>query len=454
MYTYRRENFLSYKVALVSLGCSKNLVDSEVMLNILSSNSYELTQDTNIADVIIVNTCGFIESAKQESIDNIIELGQLKNNGNCKVLIASGCLAERYKEDLITEMPELDAVIGTGDYKSILEVIESAMSGSKVVKYGNQESVDIHELPRVISTIAASTYLKIAEGCDNRCTYCIIPSLRGKYRSRRFEDIMKEATQLAKQGIKEFNVIAQDTTRYGMDLYGKYRIAELLDELSKIEGVEWIRLQYSYPDEFNDDLINIIATNDKVCKYLDIPIQHASNAVLKRMGRRTTKEEIKDLVTKLRNTVPNIALRTSLIVGFPGETENDFKELVDFVKDIRFDRLGVFTYSREEDTPAFQMGEQVEEDVKMKRQERIMLLQSDISLDNNQKMVGKVIKVLIEGLEGNKYYGRSYKDAPEIDGNVFFSSKEKHNPGEFTYVKIVEASEYDLIGEEIYEYSK
>jgi ribosomal protein S12 methylthiotransferase len=445
---------LKYKVALVSLGCSKNLVDSEVMLNILSSNSYELTQDTNIADVIIVNTCGFIESAKQESIDNIIELGQLKNNGNCKVLIASGCLAERYKEDLITEMPELDAVIGTGDYKSILEVIESAMSGSKVVKYGNQESVDIHELPRVISTIAASTYLKIAEGCDNRCTYCIIPSLRGKYRSRRFEDIMKEATQLAKQGIKEFNVIAQDTTRYGMDLYGKYRIAELLDELSKIEGVEWIRLQYSYPDEFNDDLINIIATNDKVCKYLDIPIQHASNAVLKRMGRRTTKEEIKDLVTKLRNTVPNIALRTSLIVGFPGETENDFKELVDFVKDIRFDRLGVFTYSREEDTPAFQMGEQVEEDVKMKRQERIMLLQSDISLDNNQKMVGKVIKVLIEGLEGNKYYGRSYKDAPEIDGNVFFSSKEKHNPGEFTYVKIVEASEYDLIGEEIYEYSK
>lgn len=454
MYTYRREKFLNYKVALVSLGCSKNLVDSEVMLNILSSNSYKLTQDTNKADIIIVNTCGFIESAKQESIDNIIELGQLKNNGNCKVLIASGCLAERYKGDLINGMPELDAVIGTGDYKSILEVIESAMSGSKVVKYGNQESIDIHELPRVISTVAASTYLKIAEGCDNRCTYCIIPSLRGKYRSRRFEDIIKEAAQLAGQGIKELNVIAQDTTRYGMDLYGKYRIAELLDELSKIEGIEWIRLQYSYPDEFDDDLINIIATNDKVCKYLDIPIQHASNAILKRMGRRTTKEEIKDLVTKLRGKIPNIALRTSLIVGFPGETENDFKELVDFVKDIRFDRLGVFTYSREEDTPAFQMEEQVDDEIKLKRQERIMLLQSDISLDNNQKMVGKVIKVFIEGIESNKYYGRSYKDAPEIDGNVFFSSKEKHNPGEFTYVKIVEASEYDLIGEEMNEYSK
>lgn len=454
MYTYRREKFLSYKVALVSLGCSKNLVDSEVMLNILSSNSYTLTQDTNKADVIIVNTCGFIESAKQESIDNIIELGQLKTNGNCKVLIASGCLAERYKEDLINEMPELDAVIGTGDYKNILEVIDSAMSGSKVVKFGNQESVDIHELPRVISTIAASTYLKIAEGCDNRCTYCIIPSLRGKYRSRRFEDIIREATVLSGQGIKELNVIAQDTTRYGMDLYGKYRIAELLDELRKIEGIEWIRLQYSYPDEFDDDLINIIATNDKICKYLDIPIQHASNKILKRMARRTTKEEIKDLVVKLRGKIPNIALRTSLIVGFPGETEDDFKELVDFVKETRFDRLGVFTYSREEDTPAYKMDEQVDEEVKLKRQERIMLLQSDISLDNNQKMVGKVLKVLIEGMEGKKYYGRSYKDAPEIDGNVFFSSKEKHNPGDFTYVKIVEASEYDLIGEEINEYSK
>jgi ribosomal protein S12 methylthiotransferase len=424
------------------------------MLNILSCNSYKLTQDTNEADVIIVNTCGFIESAKQESVDSIIELGQLKNNGKCKVLIASGCLAERYKEDLINEMPELDAVIGTGDYKGILEVIESAMAGRKVIKYGNQENVDIHDLPRVISTIAASTYLKIAEGCDNRCTYCIIPSLRGKYRSRRFEDIIKEATQLAGMGIKEINVIAQDTTRYGMDLYGKYRIAELLDELSKIEGIEWIRLQYSYPDEFEDDLIDIIAANDKICKYLDIPIQHASNSILKRMGRRTTKEEIKDLVIKLRRKIPNIALRTSLIVGFPGETESDFKELVDFVKDIRFDRLGVFTYSREEDTPAFQMNDQVPDEIKSKRQERIMLLQSDISLDNNQKMVGKVVKVFIEGIEGNKYYGRSYKDAPEIDGNVFFSSKEKHSPGEFTYVKIIEASEYDLIGVEINEYSK
>jgi len=445
---------LSYKVALVSLGCSKNLVDSEVMLNILSSNSYKLTRNTNIADVIIVNTCGFIESAKQESIDSIIELGQLKNTGSCKVLIASGCLAERYHDDLMREIPELDAVIGTGDYKNILEVIESALTGNKVVKYGNQENVDIHELPRIISATTASTYLKIAEGCDNRCTYCIIPKLRGKYRSRNFEDIIKEANQLAAQGIKELNIIAQDTTRYGMDLYGKYRIAELLDELSKIERIEWIRLLYSYPDEFDDELIDVMANNDKVCKYLDIPIQHASDKILKRMGRRTTKEEIKELVNKLRSKIPNIALRTTLIVGFPGETEEDYKELVDFVKEIRFDRLGVFTYSREEDTPAYQMEEQVEQDVKLKRQERIMLLQSDISMDNNQKMVERMLKVLIEGKEGKKYFGRSYKDAPEIDGNVFFSSDEKHNPGEFTYVKIIEAAEYDLIGEEINEYSK
>jgi ribosomal protein S12 methylthiotransferase len=448
------ENFLSYKVALVSLGCSKNLIDSEVMLDILSNNSYSLTQNTMEAEVIIINTCGFIESAKQESIDNIIELGQLKNNGSCKVLIASGCLAERYKNELIDEMPELDGVIGTGDYKNIIEVIESALAGSKVVKYGNQESVDIHELPRVVSTGAASTYLKIAEGCDNRCTYCIIPQLRGKYRSRRFEDILKEAAQLAAQGIKELNIIAQDTTRYGMDLYGKYRIGELLDEISKIDGIEWIRMLYSYPDEFDDGLIDMLAENDKICKYLDIPIQHASNRILKRMGRRTTKEEIKELVGKLRRKIPNIALRTSLIVGFPGETEEDFKELVDFVKELRFDRLGVFTYSREEDTPAYQMEEQIEEDIKLKRQERIMLLQGDISMDNNQKMVGRVVKVLIEGIDGKKYYGRSYKDAPEIDGNVFFSSVEKYNPGDFTYVKIIEASEYDLIGEEINEYSK
>jgi ribosomal protein S12 methylthiotransferase len=328
------------------------------------------------------------------------------------------------------------------------------MKGSKVVKFGNQEIVDIDDLPRVISTTGASTFLKIAEGCDNRCTYCIIPKLRGRYRSRHFEDIIKEAEILAEQGIKEFNVIAQDTTRYGKDIYGEYRIAELLQELSKIEGIEWVRLLYSYPDVFDDRLIDVMAGNDKICKYLDIPVQHASNRILKRMGRRTTKEEILELIKKLRKRIPDIALRTSLIVGFPGETDEDFKELVDFVKEARFDRLGVFTYSREEDTPAYEMEEQIDEETKLKRQERIMLLQSDISYDNNQRMVGKILKVLVEGNENRRYYGRSSKDAPEIDGNVFFTSKLKHKPGDFTHVKITEAAEYDLMGEEINESSK
>lgn len=445
---------LNLNVALVSLGCSKNLIDSEVMLNILASNKYKLTKNVEDADIIIVNTCGFIESAKQESIDNIIELGQLKKNGKCKVLIAAGCLAERYKEELLNEMPELNAVIGTGDYKNILEVIESAMQGNKVVMFGNQENVDIYDLPRVISTTASSTYLKIAEGCDNRCTYCIIPKLRGKYRSRRIEDIVREAKLLAKQGIKEFNIIAQDTSRYGKDLYGEYKISELLQEICNIEGVEWVRLLYTYPDEFDDKLINVIASNDKICKYLDIPVQHASNRILKRMGRRTTNEEVLELIKKLRRMIPDITLRTSLIVGFPGESEDDFKELVDFVKEVKFDRLGVFNYSREEDTPAYEMEAQIDDETKLKRQERIMLLQSDISYDKNQLMIGKTLKILVEGTEQNKYYGRSSKDAPEIDGIVFFASKDMLKPGDFTYVKITEASEYDLMGEEINEYSK
>lgn len=446
--------FLSLNVTLVSLGCSKNLIDSEVMLNILASKNYKFTKNTKNADIIIINTCGFIESAKQESIDNIIELGQLKKSGKCKSLIAAGCLAERYKEELIKEMPELDAVIGTGDYKNILEVIDSTLQGNKVVRFGNQENVDIYDLPRVISTTASSTYLKIAEGCDNRCTYCIIPKLRGRYRSRRFEDIVSEAKLLAEQGIKEFNIIAQDTSRYGKDLYGEYKIAELLQEISSIEGIKWIRLLYTYPDEFDDKLINVIADNDKICNYLDIPIQHASNRILKRMGRRTTKEEILELIKKLRKRIPDIALRTTLIVGFPGESEEDFKELVDFVKEVQFDRLGVFTYSREEDTPAYDMEDQIDEEIKLKRQERIMLLQSDISYDKNQKITGKIYEVLVEGIEHKKYYGRSSKDAPEIDGTVFFTSKDILKPGDFTYVKINEASEYDLMGEEINEYSK
>ncbi len=438
---------MKLKTAIISLGCSKNLVDSEVMVQSILNDNYEITNDAQTADVIIINTCGFIESAKQESIDTILEMAECKKSGKCKVLIASGCMAERYKEELIKEMPELDAVIGTGDYKEITDVINRALQGEKVVRYGHQELVDIDKLPRRISTFGSSAYLKIAEGCDNRCTYCIIPAIRGKYRSRKLEDIVKEAKELSQSGIKELNIIAQDITRYGKDLYGRYRLSELLKELAAIEGIEWIRLLYSYPDEFNDELIDTIAKEEKICKYLDIPIQHASNSILKKMARRSSREKILELIGKLREKMPDIVLRTSLIVGFPGETEDDFSELYDFVSEVKFNRLGVFAYSREEDTAAYDMPNQIDEEVKLERQEKIMLLQKDISLENNKKLVGKTLKTLIEGFSEGQYFGRSYMDAPEIDGKVYFSSDKDLIPGDFCYVKVKKAYEYDLVGE-------
>lgn len=441
------EKFLKLKATIVSLGCSKNLVDSEVMVQSILNDNYKITNDASIAEVIIVNTCGFIEDAKQESIDTILEMADYKKNGKCKVLIASGCMAERYKEELMKELPELDAVIGTGDYKDITEVMQKTLQGEKIVRYGHQELVDIDRLPRRISTFGASAYLKIAEGCDNRCSFCIIPTLRGRYRSRRLEDILEEAKELARSGIKEINVIAQDITRYGIDLYGRYRLSELLKELAAIEGIEWIRLLYSYPDEFNDELIEVIAKEEKICKYLDIPIQHASNELLKKMHRRSSKEKILELIRKLRTSIPDIILRTSLIVGFPGETEKDFEELYDFVSEVKFNRLGVFTYSREEDTAAYDMPNQVDEAVKQKRLDRIMLLQKDISHENNRKLVGRTIKVLIEGSSEGEYFGRSYMDAPEIDGKVYFKSNKDLIPGDFCYVTVKKAYEYDLVGE-------
>lgn len=448
------EKFLKLKAAIVSLGCSKNLVDSEVMVQSILDDNYEITGDASEAEVIIVNTCGFIEGAKQESIDTILEMAEYKKSGKCKVLIASGCMAERYREELMKELPELDAVIGTGDYKDITDVIRQTLQGEKVVRYGHQELVDIDKLPRRISTFGASAYLKIAEGCDNRCSYCIIPTLRGRYRSRRMEDILEEARMLAKSGVKELNIIAQDITRYGTDLYGRHRLSELLKELAAIEGIEWIRLLYSYPDEFDDELIETIAAEPKICRYLDIPIQHASNRILKKMARRSSKEKILMLIEKLRKRMPDIILRTSLIVGFPGETEEDFKELYDFVSEVKFNRLGVFTYSREEDTAAYDMPDQVEEEVKQSRQEKIMLLQKQISGENNRKLVGTTVKVLIEGYSEGRYFGRSYMDAPEIDGKVHFKSDRELIPGDFCHVIIKKAFEYDLVGERINEPGK
>ena len=448
------EKFLRLKTAIVSLGCSKNLVDSEVMVQSILNNDYEVTNDARVAEIIIINTCGFIESAKQESIDTILEMADYKKNGKCKVLIASGCMAERYKEEMMKELPELDAVIGTGDYKNITEVIKQTLQGEKIVRYGHQDMVDIDKLPRRISTFGASTYLKIAEGCDNRCTYCIIPTLRGRYRSRRMEDILEEARELSRNGIKELNVIAQDITRYGIDLYNDYKLSDLLKKLAEIEGIEWIRLLYTYPDEFNDELINTIAKEEKICKYLDIPIQHASNVILKKMARRSNKEKILQLIEKLRTCMPDIVLRTSLIVGFPGETEKDYNELYDFVSRVKFNRLGVFTYSREEDTAAYDMPDQIDEAVKQKRLEKIMLLQKDISQKNNRKFVGSTIKVLIEGFSGGEYFGRSYMDAPEIDGKIYFKSNKSLIPGDFCHVSVKKAYEYDLVGERIDEPGK
>lgn len=438
---------MKLKAAIVSLGCSKNLIDSEVMAQSILNNGYEITDDEQNADIIVINTCGFIDKAKQESIDAILEMSAYKNGGNCKALIASGCLAERYNEVLAKELPELDAVIGTGDYKDIAEVIQKVLSGKREVRWGNQEMIDINNLPRQISSFGASTYLKIAEGCDNRCSYCVIPSLRGRYRSRRMEDILKEAAELSKIGIKELNIVAQDITRYGKDLYNDYKLANLLFKLSEIDGIEWIRLLYSYPEEFSDELIEIIAGNEKICKYLDLPIQHASNSILKKMGRRSSKEKILELIDKLRTSIPDIVLRTTLIVGFPGETEKDYKELYDFVSEVEFNRLGVFEYSREEGTAAYNMPFQIDDAVKRDRLEGIMLLQKGISQKNNKKLIGKRLKVLIEGFYDGKYFGRSYMDAPEIDGRIYFKSDNRLIPGEFCNAEVKKAYEYDLIGE-------
>lgn len=445
---------MAFKVALISLGCAKNLVDSEIMTKIIDEANYKIVKEPSLADIIIVNTCGFIESAKQESINTIIEMGQHKIFNRCKVLIAAGCLSERYKKELLDELPELDAVIGTGDYRSINEIINKTLNGEKVIKYGNQENVDIDDMDRYIQTGNHTAYLKIAEGCDNKCTYCIIPSIRGKYRSRKFEKIVGDAIVLSKKGIKEIIIIAQDTTMYGIDLYGKSKLPQLLQEIASIEGIEWIRLLYAYPDKFNDELISVIATEDKICKYLDIPIQHASDKILKRMGRHISKYDILSLINKLREKVPGIVIRTSLIVGFPGENQEDFKELLNFVKEVKFERLGVFTYSKEEGTPAYNMKGQINHTEKLKRQEIIMSTQMDISLENNNKLQGKILKVIVEGYSDGQYFGRSYRDAPEVDGLVYFNSDKILNIGEFCYVLITKALEYDLLGECTNEYSE
>ncbi|MDI3508539.1 MAG: ribosomal protein methylthiotransferase [Clostridiales bacterium] len=440
---------MPYNIGMISLGCPKNLVDSETMLAELADKGYAITNDPKEADVIIINTCSFIETAKQESINTILEMASYKETGRCKGLIAMGCLSQQYKEQLLDEIPELNAVIGTGDYHSIGLVIDKILNGDKVAYFeGGDASVEGVE-KRILSTPPYMAYVKIAEGCDNGCSYCIIPFLRGPYRSRPMEDIVEECKKLVDRGVKEIILIAQDTSVYGRDIYGKPRLAELLHELDNINNVEWIRVLYCYPDYVDDELIEVIAQSRHICHYIDIPIQHINDKILAKMGRRSRSNDIKGVIERLRKRMPDIAIRTSLIVGFPGETDRDFEELRDFVEQYKLDNVGVFTYSQEEGTIAAAMPEQVPEDIKQERYKSIMRVQRKIVLEKNRERIGISYKVLVEGCKNGVYVGRGYMHAPEIDGLIYFTSDKPLNAGQMVYVKITGVKDYDLTGEAI-----
>lgn len=436
------------RIFISTLGCAKNLVDSEMMLGTLVKNDYVQTGSIMDADIAIVNTCGFIEAAKEESINEILELAQYKERGNLKYLIVTGCLAQRYSDELLSEIPEIDIVLGTTSFDMILEKIEELKSGIRSSLITDIDKHIAEEIPRSLLTDTFSAYIKIAEGCDNHCTYCIIPKLRGKYRSRRQEDILKEARQLAKNGVKELIVIAQDTTKYGLDIYGKKAISDLMRELNEIEGLKWIRILYSYPEDVDAEFVKAVKECEKVLPYFDMPVQHANDAILKLMNRKTSKQQIKENIDRIRKEIPEASIRTSIIVGFPTETQEQFDELCEFVKEVKFDRLGVFAYSREEDTPAAILEGQIDEDIKQERKNRLMEIQQGISYEKNKTFVGSTLEVMIdEKVEDGLYEGRSYRDMMEIDGLVFVKTQEDLKKGQFVNVKITEALEYDLTGE-------
>ena len=436
-------------VLFVSLGCDKNLVDTEVMLGLLAARGHQMVDDETVADVIVVNTCCFIHDAKEESIQAILEMAEYRKQGSCKALIVTGCLAQRYRQEIIDEIEEVDAVLGTTSYDKIVEAIDEALAGRKQVTMEDLQALPLVDTKRLVTTGGHFAYLKIAEGCDKHCTYCIIPKIRGNFRSVPMERLIKEAKELVEQGVKELILVAQETTLYGKDLYGEKSLPKLLRELCKINGLQWIRILYCYPEEITDELIQVIKEEDKICKYLDLPIQHASDAILKRMGRRTSKAQLVEIVEKLRSEIPEIALRTTLITGFPGETEEQHEELMEFVDMMEFDRLGVFTYSPEEDTPAATMPDQIEESVKEDRQADLMELQQEIAFELAEEMVGREVLVMIEGkvADENAYVGRTYKDAPNVDGLIFIESGEELMSGDFAMVRVTGALDYDLIGE-------
>lgn len=437
------------KILFISLGCDKNLVDTEYMLGILGEQGYSFTDDETEADVIIINTCCFINDAKEESIQTILEMVEYRERGNCKALLVTGCLAQRYQKEIEKEIPQVDAILGTNSYDAIAEAVQSVLKGQNYENFKTLEGLPKVNTRRTLTTGGHYAHLKIAEGCNKHCTYCIIPKIRGNYRSVPMEELIASAKELAAQGVKELILVAQETTLYGVDLYGEKSLHRLLDELNKIDGIYWIRILYCYPEEIYEELIASIKRNEKVCHYLDLPIQHASDKILKKMGRRTSQKDLRNMVAKLRKEIPDIALRTTLICGFPGETEENHEELMYFLNEMEFDRLGAFTYSPEEDTPAEQFPDQVEEELKKQWQQEVMELQEEIIMDANEKMIGRELYCMVEGQVAgeNTYVGRTYRDAPDIDGYIFIETGETLVSGDFVKVRVTGAYEYDLIGE-------
>ena len=436
------------KVGMVSLGCSKNQVDAERLLALLPKGEFAVCPDPGQCQVVIVNTCGFIEDAKQESIDTILEFAALKERGDLRCLVVTGCLAQRYREELAREIPEADVVLGIGRNGEIAAAIRNALEGNRVLAFGPKEDLSL-EGDRVLAGPPYSAYVKVAEGCSNRCSYCAIPLIRGDFRSRPLENILEEVRSLAARGIKEVNLVAQDTSRYGLDLYGAYRLPELIHQVCAVEGIHWVRILYCYPDRITDELIAAMASEPKVCNYIDIPVQHGSGKVLREMNRQGDRRSILDVVRRLREGIPGVAIRTTMIAGFPGETEEDFAELQALVADAKFDRLGCFAYSQEEDTPAGEREDQLPEELRRHRADLIMEQQAPIAFAIAQSQVGRTMEVLVEGKKGGQYYGRCYMDAPDIDTKVFFTSRTQCRPGDFVPVRITAALEYDLAGEAV-----
>lgn len=444
------------KILFVSLGCDKNLVDSEMMLGMLRERGHEFTDDETQAEVVVVNTCCFIGDAKEESIGTLLEMAELKNSGQIKALIAAGCLAQRYKEEIQKEIPEVDVIIGTTAIQAIADAVDEAVGGRMSSHYEDINARPVSGQRRVVTTGGHYAYLKIAEGCDKHCTYCIIPKVRGSYRSIPMEDLVREARQLAEVGVRELILVAQETTLYGRDLYGKKSLPELLRRLAEIPELYWIRILYCYPEEIDEELIQVIKDEEKVCNYLDIPIQHASDSILRRMGRRTNQTDLRRIIGRLREEIPDICLRTTLITGFPGETQEDHEKLLDFVNEMEFDRLGVFTYSQEEDTPAAEMPDQIPEEVKLDRQDEIMELQQEIAFERAEDMVGRVLLCMIEGkvADEDAYVARTYRDAPNVDGYLFVNTTASLMTGDFVKVQVTGCNEYDLIGEIYHEFTE